>query len=35
MGENSPPQEVPVEDLIQSRVMGRMVSSAEYIQHAA
>ena len=33
--ENSPPQEVLVEDVIQSKVMGRMVSSAEDIQHAA
>ena len=33
--ENSPPQEVLVEGVIQSKVMGRMVSFAEDIQHAA
>ena len=33
--ENSPQQEVLVEDVFQSKVMGRMVSSAEDIQHAA
>ena len=33
--ENSPPQGVLVEDVIQSKVMDQVVSSAEDIQHSA